>query len=255
MESDGSASALRRLPAVVAAAMLMVCCSQEQQRFVPNAGALTPTMTTTDVSTLISDSGYTRYHLTSPIWYMYEDAEDPFWRFPDGLELEQYDLAMHPESTVICDSATYFSRRRLWRLDGNVVMVNTQRDSFLTQQLFWDQNSKKIYSDSFIHIVRTDRTIEGYGFESDQSMLSYTVNHPTAILPANNFRRGEDKDKTADSAAAVAGRPAVPVRDSQRRPATAPADETAAAPAHQLAIKPDTAPREKITRQRLKTAK
>lgn len=251
MESDGSAAALRRLPAVVAAAMLLVCCSQEQQRFVPNAGALTPTMTTADVSTLISDSGYTRYHLTSPIWLMYEDAEDPFWRFPDGLELEQYDLAMNPESTVVCDSATYFSRRRLWRLDGNVVMVNTQRDSFLTQQLFWDQTAKKIYSDSFIHIVRTDRTIEGYGFESDQSMLYYTVNSPTAILPANNFRRGAGAADTAQS-----DRPVAPVRDSQRQAESVPATSSADPDADRiLAITPDTVEREKITRQRLKPVK
>ena len=259
MEPDASAAAaLRRLPAVVAAAMLLVCCSQEQQRFVPNAGALTPTMTTTDVSTLISDSGYTRYHLTSAVWLMYEDAEDPFWRFPAGLELEQYDLAMNPESTVVCDSATYFSRKRLWRLDGNVVMVNTQRDSFLTQQLFWDQDKRKIYSDSFIHIVRTDRTIEGYGFESDQSMLYYTVNHPTAILPANALRRDKNAgEAAADSGVAAAARPATPVRDSQKT-ASAPAASARgvlAEPARAVTSLPDTARREKMTRKKITPAK
>lgn len=148
-------------------------------------------MATSDVSTLISDSGYTRYHLTAPAWLMFEDAEEPFWRFPGGLELQQYDLEMKPTSNVVCDSAIYYSRKRLWELEGNVVMVNTEADSFLTQKLFWDQNARKIYSDSFIHIVRTDRIIEGYGFESDQSMRYFTVNHPTAILPVE---RGAKKD-------------------------------------------------------------
>lgn len=176
----------------------------EPERFVPNAsdGNTTPTMATTDVSTLISDSGYTKYHVTAAVWQMFEDAEEPFWRFPDGLELEQYDTEMRPQSSVVCDSAVYFSRKRLWRLDGNVVMVNTQADSFLTQQLFWDQQSRKIYSDSFIHIVRTDRTIEGYGFESEQNMLSYTVNHPTAILPAER-RPGQRRDTAATVADTV----------------------------------------------------
>ena len=177
---------MRLLPLLAGIAVL-AACSREQQRFVANADdpTVTPTMSTRDVSTLISDSGYTRYHLTAPLWEMFEDAEEPFWKFPQGLEVEQYDLQLNPESTVVCDSAIYFSRKRLWRLDGNVVMVNTDADSFLTQQLFWDQAERKIYSDSFIHIVRSDRTIEGYGFESDQSMLYYTVHRPTAILPAN----------------------------------------------------------------------
>ncbi len=196
---------MRMLPLAVGLCIL-AACSREQERFVPNAGdgTHTPTMSTRDVSTLISDSGYTRYHLTAPLWQMFEDAEEPFWNFPEGLEVEQYDLAMNPESTVVCDSATYFSRKRLWRLDGNVIMVNTEADSFLTEQLFWDQSARKIYSDSFVHIVRTDRTIEGYGFESDQSMLYYTVHRPTAILPARRPGTAPDSSRTTTAPARAA---------------------------------------------------
>lgn len=223
---------MRFLPALAAIAIL-AACSREHQRFVPNAsdGAHTPSMATRDVSTLISDSGYTRYHLTAPLWEMFENAEEPFWKFPEGLEVEQYDLAMNPESTVVCDSATYFSRKRIWQLDGNVVMVNTQADSFLTQQLFWDQAERKIYSDSFVHIVRSDRTIEGYGFVSDQSMLYYTVNRPTAILPARrpgSAPRSERPDSAqtatatpSDSLTPTIPKP-LPARPQAPRPRKAP---------------------------------
>ncbi len=215
---------MRRLPQLALAAVLgaavFVACSPEEKRYVPNAisGEVTPTMTTIDVNTLISDSGYTRYHLESPLWQMFEDAEDPFWKFPQGLELEQYDLEMNPKAKVQCDSATYFSRKRLWRLDGNVVMVNTDADSFLTQQLFWDQTAKKIYTDSFIHIVRTDRIIEGYGMESDQSMKFYTVLRPTAILPANTLPGGKSEKDTAAVDTATAPAPpkaSIPRADSK----------------------------------------
>lgn len=210
------------LPAAVAligaAAWLFTACRPEKQHYVPNVGdgTTTPTMSTTDVTTIISDSGYTRYKVVTPLWLMFEDAEEPFWRFPDGIELEQYDHDMNPESNVICDSAVYFSRKRLWRLDGDVVMVNTERDSFLTQQLFWDQNQRKIYTDSFIHIVRTDRTIEGYGFESDQSMRWYQVTRPTAILPGEGFRSRRDST-VADSSASDSTAPPVRRRPSPSR--------------------------------------
>ncbi len=211
---------MRLLPAAVVVASvavwLIVPGKEEVKRYVPNVGNgyTTPTMATTHVSTLISDSGYTRYHMETPLWQMFEDADEPFWKFPEGIELEQYDLDMHPESTVVCDSAIYYSRKRIWQLDGNVVMVNTDADSFLTQQLFWDQNARKIYSDSFIHIVRTDRVIEGYGFESDQSMKYYSVNRPTAILPAD-MRPGARK--RPDSLSADTASPARPA-SAPRRP-------------------------------------
>lgn len=222
MRSTGNMRALPAAAALaVAAAWLLSACSPEKQHYVPNSlgGDITPTMATADVTTLISDSGYTRYKVVTPLWLMFEDAEEPFWRFPDGIELEQYDHEMNPESNVVCDSAVYFSRKRVWQLDGNVVMVNTDRDSFLTQQLFWDQTKRKIYTDSFIHIVRTDRTIEGYGFESDQSMLWYTVLNPTAILPANSLPgRKETPDSLASDSVAAdsAATPARPRRSSSR---------------------------------------
>lgn len=194
------------------AAVLVSGCGTEEKRYVPNAGdgETTPTMATTDVSTLVSDSGYTRYHIETPLWQMFEDAENPFWRFPDGLAMEQYDLELNPVASVVCDSAIYFSRARLWRLDGNVVMVNTDADSFLTQQLFWDQNQRKIYSDSFIHIVRSDRIIEGYGFESEQNMRSYLVKRPTAILSVDRetLRRDSTRRDTSRSDTVRSPRPA-----------------------------------------------
>ncbi len=234
---------MKWLPAAIAAVGLIVWLlipgKPEIKRYVPNTGDgyTTPTMSTTDVSTFISDSGYTKYHLTADLWQLFEDADEPFWKFPQGLYMEQYDKDMQLSSSVICDSATYLSRKRLWRLDGNVIMVNTAADSFLTQQLFWDQNARKIYSDSFIHIVRTDRTIEGYGFESDQSMNYYTVHHPTAILPAD-MHRGKERAE-ADTTAAS-------------RPTTPPerASEKAAAATEKKTYEIDPEPTEPIKRHR-----
>ena len=179
---------MRRLPVfimVFAFLGLLWSCREERHSFVANMTPEVPTMTTTDVSTFISDSGYTRYHITTDIWQMFEDVREPYWKFPVGLRLEQYNEQLQPSGNMICDSARYLERQRLWKLDGNVVMVNVMRDSFYTQQLFWDQMHRRVYSDSFIHIVKGDRVIEGYGFESDQNMTSYSVNRPTAIFPIN----------------------------------------------------------------------
>ncbi|MDE7407167.1 MAG: LPS export ABC transporter periplasmic protein LptC, partial [Muribaculaceae bacterium] len=146
------------------------------------------------------DTGYTRYHHPADQWIMYEEADDPNWKFPDGLFLETYDKDMNPDATLRSDSATYFSQQKLWRLDGNVRMRNTAGDRFLTEQLFWDQNQRKVYSDSFIHIERSDRTIEGYGFVSNENMTTYTVRRPTGIFPVSDFRSNATDSVSLDSA-------------------------------------------------------
>ncbi len=145
-----------------------------------------PTMRTENVNTLISDSGITQYRIRSELWFVYDEVDTPYWNFPKGLYLEKFDKQMNVISSVACDSAKYFKRFQLWRLDGNVEMHNDQSDIFLTQQIFWDQRSHELYSDSFIHIERSDRIIEGLGFTSNERLTSYIIRKPTGIFPVNS---------------------------------------------------------------------
>lgn len=216
---------LRALPALIAATAALwalAACTEERRERVAdvNDPENVPTMTTTNVATFISDSGYTRYHITTPVWYVYDEARVPRWTFPDGLFLEKYDDLFRPDATLRCDSAVYFSQKRLWRLDGNVRMRNTAGDRFLTQQLFWDQASRTVYSDSFIHIERSDRVIEGFGFNSNENMTRYTVRRPSGIFPVS-----------PSGPAGGSGSNGGPNPSGQPRPATAPPKSAPAATA------------------------
>lgn len=142
-----------------------------------------PTMKTRDVMTLISDSGMTRYRITSKLWLVFDEARKPNWKFPDGLFLEKFDTLFNVEATIRCDSATYFKSERLWRLDGNVSIRNVKKELIETEQIFWDQVRHKVYSDSFVHIEKSDRIIEGYGFTSDEKLTNYVIYRPSGIFP------------------------------------------------------------------------
>ena len=193
---------LKALPVIILfiiATITISSCKNEDKKIVAKKGnALEiPTMVTHDVETFISDSGITRYHITAPIWYIYEEAKVPRWTFPEGLFMEQFDNSYKQSAKIVCDSAIYFSEKRLWRLDGDIVMVNAERDSFLTRQLFWDQKTKRIYSDTaFIRIVSQKRTIEGYGFSANERISDYTIKRPTAVFPTAHLRNEEQSDST-----------------------------------------------------------
>lgn len=171
-------------------AVILPACGNEGERTFK--GKIDPetfaTMTTRDVETLISDSGVMRYKITTDLWLVYDEAKEPKWKFPHGLHLDRYDNFFKREATVDCDSATYFKDKQLWRLDGNVKVVNVAGEKFLTQQLFWDQRKEEIYSDSFIQIQRVDRMMEGYGFTSNSQLTKFNVKNVSAILPMSQFR-------------------------------------------------------------------
>lgn len=159
-----------------------------------------PTMLTRNVETLISDSGVTRYKINTPVWYVYDDVQEPYWRFPDGINLIKFDNFFRTETTVRADSAVYFKYKQLWRLDGNVRIINILNEKILTQQLFWDQRTHRIYSDSFVHIEQTDRVLEGlHGFETNEQMTNYRMKQFSGIFKESQFRsNGDGNGNTQD---------------------------------------------------------
>lgn len=144
-----------------------------------------PSMVTRNISTFISDSGIIQYKIVSPIWYIYDEVDPPYWSFPKGLYLEKYDARFKVIATVAADSAKYFKNSKLWRLDGNVEMTKVPKDLFLSPRLFWDQRAQQLYSDTFIHIENATHILEGTGFVSDDRLTTYRILHPTGIFPVD----------------------------------------------------------------------
>lgn len=162
---------------------------------------LIPTMMTRDVETLISDSGVTRYRIVTQLWLVYDEVDEPFWRFPQGLDLTKFDNFFRTETTVRADSAIYYKNKQLWQLDGNVRIVNILNEKILTEQLFWNQRTHRIYSDSFVHIEQTDRVLEGlHGFETNEQMTNYRMKSFSGIFRDSEFKNNDGERSSATRA-------------------------------------------------------
>ena len=92
--------------------MACACADDKRETIAISADPETfPTMRTINVSTLISDSGYTRYHITTPLWLMFEEAREPHWSFPDGMFIVQFNDSLQETGTFTSDTATYYSAK------------------------------------------------------------------------------------------------------------------------------------------------
>lgn len=63
----------------------------------------------------------------------------------------------------------------------SVVAVSDSGVTLTTDELIWQNKSKKIVTDKFVRIVSDKEIIEGYGFESDQHLRNYTIFNITYI--------------------------------------------------------------------------
>lgn len=177
-------------------------CTEERK--IDIASRLNPkrmaTMTTKNISTLISDSGIVQYKIVAPLWEVWEELDTPYWSFPKGIYLQKYDPYFKVIATVAADSARFFKNQKIWKLDGRVELTQAPQGLFQTEQLFWDQRRQVLYSDSFIHIETETHVLEGIGFESDEQLRSYRVIKPQGIFPLNSDNvTGGRPDSPADT--------------------------------------------------------
>lgn len=162
--------------------------------------AAMPVLDAQEVTTLISDSGITRYRITASEWQVYDKAQPSYWEFPRGIYLEQFDNQLNVSATLRADYAYYDDQAEIWHLTGNVYSTNVNGEHFETQELFWSQKKERVYSDSAITITQPPTAaaieakgqnakgtiIKGVGFESNQQMTKYTIRKPTGIFPIDD---------------------------------------------------------------------
>lgn len=144
-----------------------------------------PRLHTLDVTTVISDSGITRYRIYTPVWDVYDNASQPYWEFPDGVHFERFDEELTVDANIHCEYAKFLEKEKTWELRGNVRATNIKGELFETEQLFWNQKTEKIYSDSLVTITQEDYIINAQGFESNQEMTKYTWKQTQAIFPVD----------------------------------------------------------------------
>ncbi len=194
--------AIAPVGAVVMSVLCVVsACSGQDKQF---AEAITerdslPVLETRGVSTLISDSGVVRYRITAPLWQVFDRKDPSHWAFEEGVYLETFDENFQTQASIQADTAYYFDGQRLWELDGNVEIKNLKGEQFNTQQMFWNQNTQRVYSDKFIRIRQTDRIITGHGFESNQQMTVYRIFRPEGVFYVDDSTAAPDSI-AADSA-------------------------------------------------------
>ena len=153
----------------------------------------TPSLIATDISTVISDSGITRYRITTPRMLIFDRAERSHWFFPKGLHFERFDEHYKADAQIDCRWGGYYDQEKLWILKDSVRCTNISGETFSTNRLNWDERAQRIYSDSAITITKKSMIINGIGFESNQMLTKYRINKVTGVLPIDNDEDSSDE--------------------------------------------------------------
>ena len=180
------------LAAVLAPSLLMPAgCTNEAPPMsqMPQHRDSMALMTTYGVSKLISDSGIMRYRLIAEEWKLFDKTQPPRQEFPRGIFLERLDDNFKMNLYIIADSAWCYDQS-LWRLKGKVYILDKENETrFWTEELFWNMDEHRFYSNRYMRIRKPDREMEGNRFTANEQLTQYHIWQSKGFMPMPEERK------------------------------------------------------------------
>jgi len=131
-----------------------------------------PDVTGFQIEMQYTDSGVLKGKIIAPEVYQYSKGEDPYNEFPRGMTAVFYDPAGNETSFIRANYAVYYTKKQLWEGRNQVYGENRiTGEKIETDQIFWDQKEKRIYSEKFSKITNADGIFTGeYGFDAEEDL-------------------------------------------------------------------------------------
>ena len=99
--------------------------------------------------------------------------------FPEGMFIEFYNEQGKLSSTLKADYGYYFKDKNLWKATGDVQVESLEKNQQLnSEELFWEPDDERIYTEKFVTIRLEKEVIYGNGLESNQDFTNYNIKNP-----------------------------------------------------------------------------
>ena len=140
----------------------------------------------------MSQNGKVKGKLTAPLMYSYQ-GDSAYTEFPHSLHVDFYNDSMQKESQL---DARY-GKERSWEnkvfLKDSVVVINVIKgDTLRCDELWWDKNTQKFYTDKPVRYSQSDHFVNygrnGMEARQDLSNIIFFGNNGTLPVPKDSAR-------------------------------------------------------------------
>lgn len=147
-----------------------------------------PINAATNILLIHSDSAIIRSEIKAPSQLEFKNGN---LEFPEGIEIKFFTVEGLLQTTMRADRGFFIRDENLYRGEGNVQIQNLIKDQRLqTEEIFWNQTEKKIFTDKFVTIQEKQTLFNGTGMEADDSFSTYKlkkVRDSRTVLPGEGI--------------------------------------------------------------------
>jgi LPS export ABC transporter protein LptC len=173
------------LPALLICMLLLNACenSLNDIKKIQSEEENKPISKSTGVDVIYSDSAKVKARMTTPLMIDYDDAVKPYREMPKGIKVVFYDEFMKQKGVITADYSLQREKENIIEFRKNVVATNANGETFKSEELIYDQNTKKIYSTKPVQInMANGNVMYGVGFHSNESMYPWQIDKSTGVF-------------------------------------------------------------------------
>jgi LPS export ABC transporter protein LptC len=179
----------RALASLLLAGLLAAGCQKKEEapkRIIYNG----PLLETDNVVTLLSDSARLHIRLTAPLEQIFENSDK---LYPKGVTVTFYDKAgKNIINTLVAKWGKFDNANQLYIMRGAVKVANVPEKQLLnTEELFYSQSQRKIYTDSamFVRVQTPTEVLTGNGLTANQDFSRYGIHQPKGVFSLAEAQR------------------------------------------------------------------
>ncbi|MEO0404701.1 MAG: LPS export ABC transporter periplasmic protein LptC [Bacteroidota bacterium] len=122
------------------------------------------------------------------------EGEDPRIEVYGGFTMLIYDSLERVDASIEAEEGIFYDLEGRLECYKNVIAVNAEQDSLLTEELIWVQDSNLVYSNKFVEISNEDGTIYSQGLVTDSHFKRYKLKQVSGDININEDQKENQQD-------------------------------------------------------------
>ncbi len=145
-----------------------------------------------EMEVVYSEDGIKNFELFAPLLNKYYEESDLYVSYMDcplGITIISYNDDGEKQSILTADYAISEEMKRTMEARNNVVLKNLiKNETIETEQIIWDKNKRKIYSETGVKYTKSDGSVSyGDGFDADERFSKYSVRNPRGEIVTQEY--------------------------------------------------------------------
>ena len=125
---------------------------------------------------IYTDSGHVKMHMTAPLMKHYTiNVKDPYQEFPEGVFIEFFTAKGEIKSTLKSKYAIRYDQTKMMEAKKDVVVVNEFGEKLNTNDLIWNENTRKIKAVGHVMVTTRKETLHGQGLNANEDFSEWEI--------------------------------------------------------------------------------